>query len=246
MSAGSSRSSPSTTSRPRGGSSARGGWEAADAPERFARFCARTAAAIGDIVGMGCTLNEPNIVSLMGYLAAVFPPGVRDIERRRAVTANFCRAHRLAVEELRSGPGDYPVGLTLSMTEYQATPGGEERRDRIRRSMEDVFLEATARRRLRRRPDLQQDARRARRRPRCRAGGACHHDGLRALAAGTRGDDPAGLGGDGRDPVLVTENGISTEDDAERVELRQRGPRGGAALSGRRDQRPRLHVLEPS
>ena len=27
---------------------------------------------------------------------------------------------------------------------YQATPGGEERRDRIRRSMEDIFLEATA------------------------------------------------------------------------------------------------------
>ena len=30
------------------------------------------------------------------------------------------------------------------MTDYQAVDGGEERRDRIRRSMEDVFLEATA------------------------------------------------------------------------------------------------------
>src|ERR1700683_1597540 len=49
----------------------RGGWEAADAPERFARFCATTAAAVGDLVGIGCTLNEPNIVSLMGYMAGV-------------------------------------------------------------------------------------------------------------------------------------------------------------------------------
>ena len=31
----------------------RGGWEAADAPERFARFCATTAAAVGDLVGIG-------------------------------------------------------------------------------------------------------------------------------------------------------------------------------------------------
>jgi beta-glucosidase len=30
------------------------------------------------------------------------------------------------------------------MNDYQAVEGGEERRDRIRRSMEDVFLEATA------------------------------------------------------------------------------------------------------
>ena len=56
----------------------------------------------------------------------------------------FCRAHRLAVDVLRAGRGDFPVGLTLSMTDYQAVEGGEDRRDRIRRSMEDVFLDATS------------------------------------------------------------------------------------------------------
>jgi beta-glucosidase len=124
--------------------SRRGGWEALDGPERFALFCQRAVAHLGDVIGWACTINEPNIVASMGYLAAMFPPGVHDVERRRTVNAAFCRGHRLAVEALRAGPGDFPVGLTLSMTDYQAVEGGEQRRDRIRRSMEDVFLEATA------------------------------------------------------------------------------------------------------
>jgi beta-glucosidase len=123
--------------------SERGGWEAADAPVRFARFCERVVAHLGDLIGWGCTINEPNIVAYMGYLVGVFPPGAHDVDRRRAVNAALCRGHRLAAEVLRAGRGDFPVGLTLSMTDYQAVDGGEQQRDRIRRSMEDVFLEAT-------------------------------------------------------------------------------------------------------
>ncbi len=122
----------------------RGGWEAADAPELFARFCQHAVAHLGDLIGWGCTINEPNIVAYMGYLVGVFPPAVHDARRRLAVNDAFCRGHRLAVDALRSGRGDFPVGLTLSMTDYQAVDGGEQRRDRIRRSMEDVYLEATA------------------------------------------------------------------------------------------------------
>jgi beta-glucosidase len=98
---------------------------------------------MGDLVGWACTMNEPNIVAMMGYLGGVFPPGVRDVARRRTVNAALCRAHRQATDALRAGPGDFPVGLTLSMTDYQAEPGGEARLERIRSSMEDVFLDAT-------------------------------------------------------------------------------------------------------
>jgi len=123
---------------------ARGGWEWAEAPERFARFCERAADRLGDLIGWACTLNEPNIVGMMGYLWGVFPPAVTDAGRRRAVDEAQCRAHRLAVEALRAAPGSFPVGLTLSMTDYQAVPGGEERMAALRRENEDVFLEATA------------------------------------------------------------------------------------------------------
>ena len=122
---------------------ARGGWESPHAPERFARFCERAVAHLGDLVGYACTLNEPNIVALMGYGYGIFPPGVRDERRRRAVNDAFCRAHRRAVDVLRSGPGDFPVGLTLSMNDYRALPGGEKQLEDLRHHSEDVFLEVT-------------------------------------------------------------------------------------------------------
>ncbi len=124
--------------------SGRGGWESDDAPERFARFCERVADHLGDLVGWACTLNEPNVVATMGYRLAVFPPAVRDSGRRDAVNASLCRAHVLGVEALRSGRGAFPVGLTLSMHDWQAVAGGEERLEHMRRPTEDVFLEATA------------------------------------------------------------------------------------------------------
>jgi len=121
----------------------RGGWEWDEAPGRFARFCARAAEHLGDVVGWACTLNEPNVVAMMGYLWGVFPPAVTDAGRRLAVNEALCRAHRLAVDALRAGPGDFPVGLTLSMTDYQAVPGGEAELEALRGPNEDVFLAAT-------------------------------------------------------------------------------------------------------
>ena len=53
------------------------------------------------------------------------------------------RAHRLAVEALRSGPGEFPVGLTLSMEELVAADGGEGIRDAAEQILEDMFLHAT-------------------------------------------------------------------------------------------------------
>jgi len=124
--------------------SERGGWEAADAPERFARLCERVGQHLGDLVGWACTLNEPNVVATMGYRLEVFPPAVRDAGRRHAVNDALPRAHVLGVEALRSGPGSYPVGLTLSMHDWQLMPGGEDRLERMRGPLEDVFLSATA------------------------------------------------------------------------------------------------------
>ncbi len=120
-----------------------GTWEAPDAPERFARFCERTTAYLGDLVGMACTLNEPNVVATMGWRHGIFPPRVRDRDRRGAVNQALVSAHRRAVEAIRSGPGDFPVGLTVSMTDFQLLSGGEAWLERIRRPSEDVFLEAT-------------------------------------------------------------------------------------------------------
>ena len=64
---------------------AAGAWEAPDAPDRFARFCERATAYLGDLIGIACTLNEPNVVATMGWRHGIFPPGVRDRARREVV-----------------------------------------------------------------------------------------------------------------------------------------------------------------
>jgi len=123
----------------------RGGWEAPDAPECFARFVTRAAAYLGDLIGWACTINEPNVVGVMGYFQGQYPPGVKDdFFRFSAVNEAMVRAHRLAVEALRSGPGDYAVGLTISMAEITAEEGGESLRDAAEEVLENTFLRATA------------------------------------------------------------------------------------------------------
>jgi beta-glucosidase len=196
----------------------RGGWEAADAPERFARFCERAGEHLGDLIGRACTLNEPNVIGLMGYLVGVFPPGVSDVGRRRAVNDAMCRAHRLAVEALRATRGDFPVGLTLSMSDYQALPGGEARRDRIRRSAEDVFLEATG----------GDDFVGVQTYSRTRVGPGEAEGPAPGVPVTQMGYEfwPEALEATvrrawevtGGTPVLVTENGIGTADDTDRIE----------------------------
>ena len=124
--------------------SARGGWEAPDAPERFARFVERAAAHLGDLIGWACTINEPNVIGVMGYMLGAFPPGVKDdLQRHVAVNEAMVRSHRLAVEALRAAPGNFPVGLTLSMGELVAVEGGEAVRQAAEDLLENVFLEAT-------------------------------------------------------------------------------------------------------
>jgi len=122
-----------------------GGWTNPRTADRFASFCERVAGELAPVLRRACTINEPNVVSTIGHLLGAFPPGARDVELRRRVNGIFCDAHRKAVEAIRKGSPGVPVGLTLSMSDYQAVggPAAEARRDRIRYRMEDEFLQAT-------------------------------------------------------------------------------------------------------
>ena len=194
-----------------------GGWEEPDTASRFARYVERTTAALGDLMSWACTFNEPNIVATMGYLAGVFPPGRRDPQLRRAVNDIIIDSHRRAVDIIRAGPGNAPVGLTLAMTDYQAVDGGEQRRDRIRRNMEDVYLEAA------RQDDFigVQTYSRARVGP---DGAMGPEDGVELTQMGYE-FWPDALEATirrawevtGGVPILVTENGIGTDDDTRRI-----------------------------
>jgi beta-glucosidase len=197
---------------------AKGGWTDPDTAGRFGAFCRRLAEELAPVIRRACTINEPNIVSTMGHLAGVFPPGLRDVELRRRANGIFCEAHRAAVDAIRAAAPGVPVGLTVSMTDYQAVDGGESKLDRIRHRMEDEFLEATGG------DDFLgvQTYSRSRVGP---DGPLGNEDGVDALVMGYE-YWPESLAAtirrawevtSGEVPILVTENGIGTDDDEQRV-----------------------------
>jgi beta-glucosidase len=133
-------------------------------------------------------------------------------------------AHRRAFDILHAGPGNFPVGLTLALVDIQAGPDGESKAVEFRRVLADDFLER-----------LQGD----------------DFVGVQTYARMVIGPDgilppddnveknqvgdefyPEALGGTIRHaarvagvPVIVTENGMATTDDARRLEYFQRALR---------------------
>jgi beta-glucosidase len=196
---------------------AAGGWTEPTTADRFARFCERAAREMSPVLRRACTLNEPNVVSTMGYQFGLFPPGQTDAAQRDRANQTLVAAHRAAVAAIRDVAPGVLVGLTLSMTDYQLAPGGEEMLADVR-SHEDVFLDAVdgddfvgvqAYTRMLIGPD----------------GWIGPERGVQTTVMGYE-YWPQALEATirraweytrGRVPIIVTENGIGTDDDGERM-----------------------------
>ena len=199
----------------------RGGWAARDAVERFERYCERVAQALGDLMPWACTINEPQIVAREGYLKGNFPPGLTNPVLWKRVTRTFIAAHAAAVRALGAGAGDPKAGICLQLPALEpARPGDgdcEAFTAELRYEMGEIYVE-----------DLPGDYvgvqyyTRERLDPALPGYGApapedvtltqmgwdLYPDGLhRALRLAAR----SGL------PIVITENGIATPDDRERM-----------------------------
>jgi beta-glucosidase len=140
-----------------------GGWAGDATPDRFARFCERATRHLGDLIGAACTLNELNIAAI---LAANVDysfgnpwefPMVVDAARELGVNPEqfvpfffatsekaaevMLKSHRLAVTALKSGPGCFPVGMTLGLQDIQSTAGGETKAAAANRAINELWLE---------------------------------------------------------------------------------------------------------
>ena len=211
---------------------ARGGWTSPATVDLFARYVERVTAHLGELIGRACTFNEPNVVATFGHQWGLFPPGHRDAELRRRANDVFIAAHRRAVEIVQGGPGQTPVGLTLAMQDMQAVAGGEAFRDAERRVMEDVYLEAA-------RGDDYVGVQTYTRIRYGANGMVGPEPGVRTTQMGYE-FWPESLEATIRRawhvthgvPILVTENGIGTADDAERIEYVERALHGVLACLG--------------
>jgi beta-glucosidase len=221
-----------------------GGWEEKKNVDRFLRYCERAVGHLGDLIDTAYTINEANLTATLAAVG-VFPPDglkaraafVGEAARRSGSTLErfgpFLIGHPMKIRDtmleahvrsravLKSGPGSFPVGVTLAMQDYQAVAGGEAKRDEARRESFDPFLEAA------RQDDFVgvQTYSRHRFGP---DGPIGPEAGVEILALGYE-FWPEALEGTIRYarqvagvPIYVTENGIGTTDDGERFDYVRR------------------------
>jgi beta-glucosidase len=120
----------------------RGGFEAADAPAIFARYCRKVAERLGGLMHMATTFNEANIrllVEMMPGIRAAAPAVAAAVAAAAKATdsPNFSRlayadpkvvtpimqeAHRRGYAAIKAARPDLPVGITLTTQDIQA-PG---------------------------------------------------------------------------------------------------------------------------
>ncbi|MEV5824172.1 family 1 glycosylhydrolase [Spirillospora sp. NPDC052242] len=205
-----------------------GGWTDGGAVDRFRRYV-RGVRPILDGVPWVCTINEPNMLAMMANMvkrekrsenvAGAMPPP------DPAVADALTEAHRAAREEL----APLASGWTIANQNFEAVDGAEAERDEWAWSREDRFIDAAK--------DDDFVGVQAYTRVRIGRDGALPEpDGARRTLTGWE-FYPAALGGAVRHtaaripgvPILVTENGIATRDDAERIEYTR------GALAGLRD-----------
>ncbi|WP_333839001.1 glycoside hydrolase family 1 protein [Novosphingobium sp.] len=146
---------------------ARGGWSNPDAPGLFARFCDTAARHLADGIGFAATLNEPN---LAGLLPIVLPADIgawllkadeavtREVAKAQGVPlylagngiwypdpakiqAHLLQGHAQGRSAIKAVRGDLPVGATLAIVDDQAA-GRNSLRDAMREKLYNPWLRA--------------------------------------------------------------------------------------------------------
>jgi beta-glucosidase len=108
----------------------KGGWASSDAHRAFIPFVNRVADELGDLVDLWCTINEPGIYTVQGWVSGEFPPGHHgDLLSQYRVTSNMHHAHELAYAAIKRRWPDAQVGL--SHHKFLFLPATTRLRDRM-------------------------------------------------------------------------------------------------------------------
>ncbi|MEQ6899448.1 family 1 glycosylhydrolase [Microbacterium sp. KR10-403] len=199
-----------------------GGWLRDDATDLFGRYLEKVAPVLDEGVRTAVSINEPNMIAVMHRVIS----GEVDLTKGLgggmplpdpAVTDALIRVHDAAHEQLRAQHPDLAVGWSVANQNVQSVPGGEEAAAACSEAIEDVFLRAAigddfiavqSYSRVVYGPDgIVEPAPEV---PRTSNGWEYRPEALGEAVRHTAAIVP-GV------PILVTENGISTRDDAQRI-----------------------------
>jgi beta-glucosidase len=111
-----------------------GGWASRDIALRFADYAAVVGEALGDRVERWITINEPLVVTDLGYRLGVHAPGLADAAAAAATTHHLLLGHGLATAALRAAVPGAQVGITLNLTPVLVTPNANGSADLLERA----------------------------------------------------------------------------------------------------------------
>jgi beta-glucosidase len=97
-----------------------GGWTNRATAEAFADYAGIVAARLGDRVRSFATINEPWVVSDLGYRVGVHAPGRRDADAALAAAHHLLVAHALGMQAIRAAAPASSAGIVLNMGPQQA------------------------------------------------------------------------------------------------------------------------------
>jgi beta-glucosidase len=121
---------------------AKGGFQSAEAPTLFDRYVRAVVNTLGDTVDHYCTINEPGVLAMGGYLGAFgWPPGTKDMDSWHRAINQLRLCHVAARDAVKTIRPQARVGLTQAMTEYEANEAGRPVMEYLRKYNEDVFFE---------------------------------------------------------------------------------------------------------
>ncbi|HRI09488.1 MAG TPA: family 1 glycosylhydrolase [Nannocystaceae bacterium] len=90
--------------------------------DAFVRFAGHVFDALHPHVELWCTINEPEVVAMEGYLRGTFPPGERDPQRAAEVLHGLLAAHAACYHALKGRPGGAAARVGLVKNVFHFDP----------------------------------------------------------------------------------------------------------------------------
>lgn len=116
---------------------AAGGWMGRDIAHRFAEYAEAVAERIADRAAYWIPLNEPSMLTLLGYATGEFAPGKALLLDSLPTAHHQLLAHGLAVQAIRAQGG---VGIGTANTHAPVREASDERADREAAELCDVLF----------------------------------------------------------------------------------------------------------
>jgi len=145
---------------------ASGGWENPATADHFARYCERLARDLGDMIAVGCTLNEPNLAALfsaenIGFSTSDSSSLWQAAAQALGVTPNLFKpylfsslelgfpvmvaAHRKAIQAVKGAGATFPLGWTLALQDLQPVDSSveaAEKAEKLNYLINGMYLQA--------------------------------------------------------------------------------------------------------